>query len=235
MPGKKAPGGKVATALFCHRMRIFLIFFFFILPVLAITQEIPPDLRRKMEDMPADSTIRMDQGTLFYPEVPKGKITFSDGTSARFTNLNFSGDSLFYTNPRGTLSGKPLTEIKEVAESMPKAGEGSLIGGAAGLVVGLLTGILAYPENSFWDTFNQLFSSEEGPFPKISKRAIPLIISITVAGTGIGALEGARYKRTVYERVVPKSPSILRSCLFPTITTGTCSPGRLPFNYRQML
>ncbi len=140
----------------------------------------------------------MDQGTLFYPEVPKGKITFSDGTSARFTNLNFSGDSLFYSNPRGTLTGKPLTEIKEVAESMPKAGEGSLIGGAAGLVVGLLTGILAYPENSFWDTFNQLFSSEEGPFPKISKRAIPLIISITVAGTGIGALEGARYKRTVY-------------------------------------
>lgn len=168
------------------------------MPVLAISQEIPPDLRWKMEEIPPDSTTLLDQETIFYPEVPKGKITFSDGTSARFTNLNFSGDSLFYSNPRGMLTGKPLKEVTEVAESMPKAGEGSLIGGATGLVVGLFTGILAYPENNFWDTFSQLFSSEEEGFPKINKKAIPIIISITVAGAGIGALEGAGHKRTVY-------------------------------------
>jgi len=96
------------------------------------------------------------------------------------------------------MTTKPLNEIREVAESIPKAGEGALIGLAVGGVTGFLTGILAYPENNFWETLGQLFSSDEDVSPKISKKAVPLMIGITAGGAAIGALVGAGHQKTVY-------------------------------------
>jgi hypothetical protein len=180
-----------------QHMKTILLIMVIALPVFSTAQEIPPDLLKKMENTKPDSAFDRLNQTLWIPVVSKGRITFLDGRSYRFNNISVSGDSVSWSRSKNRMIRKPVSEIKEITEPDPKILNGLAIGAGIGLFTGLITGALAYPENSFLETLVQIFNAEND-FPRISKKAIPVVVGFTVAGSAIGTLVGLDNKRTVY-------------------------------------
>jgi hypothetical protein len=98
------------------------------------------------------------------------------------------GDSVSYQQSDRNIHKIPLSDVSLVTETHRQKGYNALMGGATGLVSGLLVGLLAYPEENTLTTLVELLlQGEESDGPKLSSKAIPLIAGTTAAGALLGA------------------------------------------------
>jgi hypothetical protein len=181
-------------------MRVSLFICFMLFCQFVYSQEIPPDLLKKMEQsgqqkFPDDSLNRYNLAA------EKGNITFANGEKARFKSLKLDKDSVMVQRSDRIIHKIPLSEISLITETHRHMGYNALMGGATGLVSGLLVGLLAYPEeNTLTTIIELLFQDEDSEGPKISKKAIPLILGTTAAGALLGTFVISKNDRKVIYR-----------------------------------
>ena len=167
-------------------MKLLIFSAFLLFSQFAFPQEIPPDLLKKMEKTGEQKSLA-DSIFQYNLTANKGRLTFTNGETARFNSLKLENDSVNYRSPSRKIHKIPLPDVNLITEFHPHRGENALVGGIVGLATGLLAGYLAYPEeNTLTTIFQLLFSDEETEGPKLSKKAIPLIIGSTAAGALIG-------------------------------------------------
>jgi hypothetical protein len=201
-------------------MRITFAFCFICLSYIAFSQEIPADLLKKMEEGSLkksvnDSVIRNDL------TAKNGKITFTNGETARFKSMQLRDDSVIYLQ-KDLISRKiPVSDVSLITTVKRHRGYNALVGGGVGLLSGMLVGLLAYPEDNTLATLLELiFQNEDSAGPKLSSEAIPLIIGTTVGGALLGAFvfRSKRDINVVFKNNVSVSfiPEISASPVSPT-------------------
>jgi hypothetical protein len=169
-------------------MRFSLLTCFILFSLVVFSQEIPPDLLKKMEQSGQQKSLD-DSLKRYELTAGKGKISFTNGETARFKSIKLEKDSVFYEQTDKIRYKIPLSAVTLVTETHRHRGYNALMGGAIGLVSGLLVGLLAYPEeNTLTTLFELLFQGEESDGPKLSKKAIPLVVGATAAGALIGTI-----------------------------------------------
>ena len=181
-------------------MRISLLTCFILFAQFAFSQEIPPDLLKKMEKAGQQKSLN-DSLNWYDLSAEKGRIIFTNGETARFKTVKLKGDSVIYQRSERNLHKISLSEVSLITETHMHRGENALVGGLAGLASGLLVGLLAYPEENTLTTIVELlFQGEENEGPKLSSKAIPLIVGTTAAGALIGTIVISKKDREVVYR-----------------------------------
>jgi hypothetical protein len=181
-------------------MKISVLTCFILFSQIVFSQEIPPDLLRKMEKAGQQKNLN---DTLYTYDLSagKGKLTFTNGKTARFTSVKLKRDSVFYDQTDKIIHKIPLSEVSVVTEIHKHRGQNALIGSTVGMFTGLVAGLLAYPEDNTLITLVQLiFQGEDIDSPKLSPKAIPMILGTTVAGALIGSLITSKKDQEVIYR-----------------------------------
>jgi hypothetical protein len=193
-------------------MRLLAIFCLLIGFHLSYSQEIPPDLLKKMEETSQNKVFRdsLNKDKVFTSK--KGGLILTNGIYTDYTKLQIYGDSVSFLDSAKVRCKYPISDIYWLNEKRKQPGIGALIGLGGGLVTGVLAGSLAYPENSFIETLIQIIFTDDAP--KISKKAIPLIAGFTLGGTAIGTLAGLLSEKEVL--IIDKRVSfIVKPEIFP--------------------
>jgi hypothetical protein len=169
-------------------MRSSLLTCFILFSQVVFSQEIPPDLLKKMEQS-GQQKLLDDSLKRYELTAGKGNISFTNGETARFKSIILERDSVLYEQTDKIRYKIPLSAVTLVTETHRHRGYNALMGGAIGLVSGLLVGLLAYPEENTLTTIVELlFQVEDSDGPELSKKAIPLIVGATAAGALIGTI-----------------------------------------------
>lgn len=144
------------------------------------------------------------------PTLKKGKITFVDGNSTRYTNLNFQTDYVTFYDSTGLKKQFPLDEVNLVTKSksllLTSTGIGLLVGFLGGIVV---AGI-AHPQRTVDEWLVDQIEGNEGP--GISKEQWPIVGIGTACGTVVGAFTGLFLKK---EKKIYEKPAVE---VFPGLT-----------------
>ena len=129
----------------------------------------------------------------------KGTILLKDGSLMSFQKIMINGDTIIYEDQFSEFNRINLNDVAEVTRIGNGAGTGLLIGGAGGILLGLLGAGLfeafADVSTSILTLGNETHDSDNGAV------AIAVIFS-TAAGAGIGALIGSAIPRfkTYYKK-----------------------------------
>ena len=125
-------------------------------------------------------------------KVRKGHVSFMDGSRVHFRNMTILKDSLSFEDYMKSRKSFQSDEILEISKESSSAPLGLLLGGSAGLVLGLVAA------NSLDDMadFVVLFSTF-GMEENVDTRSdqAKLVISSTLMGAGIGALIGLPFRK----------------------------------------
>ena len=128
-------------------MKISLLTCFILFAQIVFSQEIPPDLLKKMEKTGQQKS--MDDSLNWYDlSAEKGKITFTNGETATFKSIKLKEDSVSYQQPDRNIHIIPLSEVSLITEIHRHKRLNALIAGGFGLVSGLLVGVLDYPDEN---------------------------------------------------------------------------------------
>jgi hypothetical protein len=129
-----------------------------------------------------------------YQHVPirKGKITMKDGTTVKFKHLKLNDQILNYTDPKGNVIEKKISDVGKIAKKSSYAGYGAIVGGAFTLAI---------------IVDNEITENSYQPGDGHRKAAKSEYIDFGVFFVGMGALVGSFFKKysTLYEDKLPIS------------------------------
>jgi hypothetical protein len=168
---------------------LHLLIFFLIANFLG-AQEIPSDVLEKMEKATRKQNSDQITQEKDVPIIKRGSILLTDGNSFQFRNLRLINDTVSFRDTSRVAYKYPLDNILSITQMKPQILPGAGYGIVGGGLASAFAGLLIYPEKDFWETLRVLFNNEEGDGPKLSKKAIPIIIGGSLAGAVIGALVG---------------------------------------------
>jgi hypothetical protein len=172
-------------------MKIIAGFCFLLCFHFCYSQEIPPDLLKKMEETGQNKVFRDSLNQDEILTVKKGELILSNGIFTKYSDLTIIGDSVSFLDSAKVRFNCTLADIYWIKRYHRQPGRGALAGTTLGLFSGVIVGFLAYPENNFLETLlKMLFPNEEEEPPHLSKKAIPLIAGFTAGGAVIGTLAG---------------------------------------------
>lgn len=137
--------------------------------------------------------------------VKKGMITYSNGVSEKFRNLQITGDNLTFKDVKGTAMEARSGDVFKVVKTGNYGLYGLFLGGASGLLGGL-------------QGINDLNASGYD-----TSGSGPVLLGVTVGGAIFGGLMGLLFKR---EKTVFKNNSALSfSPGFVPLHNGEISTG----------
>jgi hypothetical protein len=127
-----------------------------------------------------------------YVPVKKGKITLKDGTTVKFKHLKLNDQILNYTDPKGNVIEKNISDVSKIAKRRSSAGFGAIVGGAFTLAIIVDNEIKEHP--------SQRIESS----PRSDKAEY---LEFGIFFVGMGALVGSFFKnyKTLYEVKTPIS------------------------------
>lgn len=125
-----------------------------------------------------------------YVPVKKGMITLKDGTTVKFKHLKLNDQILNYTDPKGNVIEKNISDVSKIAKRSSCARYGAMVGGAFMLAIIVDNEIT---ENSHRNT------------PGYHKADKSEYVEFGVFFVGMGALVGSFFKKykTLYEGKAP--------------------------------
>jgi hypothetical protein len=133
-----------------------------------------------------------------YVPIKKGKITMKDGTTVKFKHLKLTDQILNYTDPKGNVIEKNISDVGKIAKRRSYAGFGAMAGGAFTLAIIVDNEIKEHPSQRF----------ESSPRSDNSE-----YVEFGIFFVGMGALVGSFFKnyKTLYEVKSPItfSPSLI--------------------------
>jgi hypothetical protein len=178
-------------------MRSLRFLIFLLISNALAAQEIPANILEKMEKT---SRIKNTGQIVHMQDIPiiqRGTISLLDGNYFHFRKLSIINDTVSFRDTSRVDHQYPLSEISRIQKFKPKPLEGAGYGLGCGGFLGYFTGLLAYPEDNFFETLRIIFSNDENEdWPRFSKKATPILMGCCLAGAVVGTLIGlSSYKQ----------------------------------------